>query len=241
MLVLHEPVRRSTLSVLRLPFTLIKTCVALLVTLPNLPSLAHENASLRAELLQRQLESAQLREALRQAEQTSRLLEAVSSPTGVVAEIIERSTIPTQQTMLVDKGQQHGLTLDSAIVAASGVVGRVMEVHGKTSLIMLLTDPESRVAGIVERSRETGLLIGRGLGQCEFIYLDVHADIEVGDRVVTAGLGGVYPKGLLLGVVSRVMRDEASGTASALVQPATRLSQLEEVLCLPPASTARDH
>jgi rod shape-determining protein MreC len=237
-LVFHEPIRGGTLSFLRFPFTVAKACVSLLLTLPRLPSLTRENASLRSELMQRQLENAQLREMARHAQQAQALIETRPSPQGILAVVIGRSTIPTQQMVSLDKGGRHGLTLDSAVVDASGVIGRVVELHPTTCLVMLLTDPESRVAGLVERSRETGLLVGRAGGQGEFIYLDVHADIGEGDRIVTAGLGGPFPKGLLLGKVVRVFRDEQSGAAWARVEPAARLGQLEEVLCLPPQTSA---
>jgi rod shape-determining protein MreC len=79
-------------------------------------------------------------------------------------------------------------------------------------------------------------LIGQGHGFCEFTYLDVDSDIQEGDRIVTAGLGGSFPKGLLLGAVVKIVRDEQSGSAHALVKPAASLGRLEEVLCLPAAS-----
>ena len=211
--------------------------MAVVLLLPRLPSLTQENTSLRSELTQRQLELAQLREALRHTRQGQALTEAVPSAPGVVAGVIARSTLPSQQTILMDKGSQQGVKEEGVVVDAGGVVGRVAELHGASALVMLLTDPESRVAAIVERSRETGLLVGRGLGQCELIYLDAQVDLQEGDRVLTAGLGGVFPKGLLLGKVTRVFRDEQAGSASAWVEPAARLGQLEEVLCLLPAGT----
>ena len=233
--VLPEPLRRSTLTVLRFPFTLVKAAVNLVVVLPHLPSLANENDRLRVELIHQRADAARLREDLRHARQSQALLE--TAPAGeTVATVLSRSTIPTQQTVLLDKGARQGLTLEAAVIDADGVVGRVTELHATTSLVTLLTDPDSRIAGLVERSRESGLLIGRGHGQCEFLYLDAHADIEVDDHILTAGFGGPLPKGLLLGTVTHVVRDEASGTAWASVRPAAHLGRLEEVLCLPPAS-----
>ena len=237
LLIFHEPARHAALSFLRFPFTVVKTCAGILVALPRLSALTQENGSLRAELIQRQLEVAQLRETMRYAHQADVLKEKNPSPQGTVAVVIGRSTIPTQHMALLDHGSRDGLTLDSVIVDAAGVIGRVTEVHPSTCLVMLLTDPESRVAGLVERSRETGLLVGRGGGACEFTYLDAQADIEAGDRIVTAGLGGPFPKGLLLGTVVRVSRDEQAGTASASVDPAAQLGRLEEVLCLSPLAS----
>lgn len=232
-LVFHEPLRRGTLTVLRLPFTILRTGVRILLTLPQLPSLTHENAALRSELIQQQAENAALRDALRKVEQTRALLDTSrSGHDGIIATVIGRSTIPMQHTLLLDKGERNGLTLDSVILDVEGLIGRVTELYPTTALVMLLTDPESRVAGIVERSRESGLLQGRGSGQCDFIYLDAQADIQEGDRIMTAGLGGPFPKGVLLGTVIRVIRDGQSGSASATVAPAAHLGRLEEVLCL---------
>lgn len=234
----HAPLRHASLRVLRFPFTLVKSAVHVLLLLPRLPSLAQDNASLRAELVERQMEAGQLREALRRSEEGRQLLDAVPSHRGLTASVIGRSTLPAQQTVLLDRGERDGLSLESVIVDASGLIGRVIEVHASDCLVLLLTDPESRVAGLVERSRETGLLVGKGWGHCELIYLDAAADIQEGDRILTAGLGGPFPKGLLLGTVVRVSRDEATGSARAVVRPAAELSRLEEVLCVPPAPRA---
>ena len=233
MMVLQEPLRRSALTVLRFPFTLIKTTVSLVVTFPRLPSLASEHEQLRVELIRAHAQTARLGEELRQLHQSQALREAATSG-ELVASVLSRSIIPTQQTLLLDKGSRHGLVLETAIIDTEGVVGRVTELSDTTSLVTLLTDSDSRIAALVERSRESGLLIGRGHGQCELVYLDADADIEPGDRIMTAGFGGPLPKGLLLGSVTRVERDEASGAARAWVRPAARLGRVEEVLCLPP-------
>jgi len=233
--VLQEPVRRSTLAVLRFPFTLIKGAVSLVFVLPRLPSLTAENDRLRADVIQARAEAAGLREDLRHVRQSDALSVAATTQ-AVVASVLSRSTIPTQQTILLDKGERDGLTLEGAVIDADGVVGRITELHASTCLVTLLTDADSRIAGLVERSRESGLLIGRGDGRCEFIYLDIDADIEVEDHVLTAGFGGPVPKSLRLGTVTRVDRDEASGTTRAIVRPSAHVGRLEEVLCLPPVS-----
>ena len=155
---------------------------------------------------------------------------------GQLAGALARSPLPTQQTLLIDRGRRHGISEAGLVVDAQGVVGRVLEAHAATALVLLLTDPNSRIAALVERSRETGLLIGRGFYECQLTYLGLDADIQAGDRVVTAGLGGAVPKGLLLGTVTKVERLERFGATRATIRPAAALGRLEEVLCLPPAS-----
>ena len=227
------PARTAACAVLRFPWTAVNAIARTLIILPRLPDLARENERLQAELAERTVESAELREQLRHLQRAETLEKALGfSPRGVVAAVIGRSTLPTAHTIVLDKGSRDGLRSDAVILDAAGVIGRVTELSASTALVTLLTDPESRVAAMIERSRETGLLAGRGRRQCELIYLDAQADVREGDRVVTAGLGGAFPKGLLLGRVVRVVRDETAGAAWAVVGPAARFGQLEEVLCL---------
>ena len=229
----HRPARYVTLTTFRLPYTITKGVIVALLDLPRLPSLTQENASLRAQLIAQQRELAHLRESVRSDAQRQALLGVSSTPRGLVADVIGRSTIPTQHVVLLNHGSRDGLTLDTVVMDAAGVIGRVIEIQPATALVMLVTDPDSRVAGLVERSRESGLLVGEGQGTCQFIYLDATADVQVGDRIVTAGLGGIFPKGLPLGEVIEVTRSQEEGTTVATVRPAAHVSRLEEVLCLP--------
>lgn len=224
--------RGAWLTLLRWPWSTLQSAASIALNLPDLPQLAGENRKLRESLAQDQLELARLRESLRQTQQSSALITALPEIRGVVAQVIGRSTLPTQQTLLINKGGRDGLTLQTIVLDASGVVGRVAEVYPTTALVALLSDSESRVASVVERSRETGLLRGFGLGQGQLLYLSDQADVQEGDRVLTAGLGGPFPKGLLLGVVSSVIRDETSGEAKVAVNFAASLGRLEDVLCV---------
>ena len=224
--------RQVILTVLRGPFRIVRAAATTITLLPRLPGLVQENAALRAQLMQQQVDAAQLREAFRAATQAQVLLTLPTDRPRVVARVLARSVIPTQHALLIDRGRSEGLTPGAVIVDADGVVGRVVEAQGDSSLVLLVTDPDSRIAAMVERSRETGLLVGRGAGACQLLYLDPDADVREQDRVLTAGLGGAFPKGLLLGVVEHVTRDQVSGTASAKVVPVAGLGRLEEVLCL---------
>ncbi len=232
---LHEPLRAATLWVLRAPFALVSGAVKTTLLLPRLPSLAQEHAALREELSRRALELAELREALRHQGAAATLRQATTQQ-GVVASVIGRGPLPVQQTILLDRGRRHGVQPDTILVDAGGVVGRIVEAQDASSLAVLITDASSRIVALVERSHESGLLIGQGRNLCQFIYLDADADIAEGDRLVTAGLGSLFPKGLVLGTVLTVSRDRQAGSATALVRPAARLARLEEVLCLSPSS-----
>ncbi|MBI4341384.1 MAG: rod shape-determining protein MreC [Candidatus Omnitrophica bacterium] len=231
--------RSIALAVLRLPFTILSSGVRIILTLPRLPSLASDTAQLRATVVRQQLEVARLQEALRQVRQEHVLLEALPSTQGVVAPIISRSLLPTQQTAILGKGRRQGLTVGGVVLTAEGIVGRIIDVQPETAVVLLLTDADSRVAGVIERSRETGLLTGRGDGTLELAYVDADADIVAGDVLVTAGLGGAFPKGLPLGSVVRVVKEASAGIAHIRVRSAARLGAVEDVLCLPPAAESQ--
>lgn len=206
--------------------------------LPQVPHLEIELARLRAALTQRQLDVVQLQEALRHQTRAARLQQAVEGTRGPVARVIGRTILPTEHVIVLDRGSREGVAREGVLVDVAGVAGRIVEVHPTTSLGSLLTDPNSRIACLVERSREGALLVGTGGLQGRLEYLDLDADVEAGDRVVTAGLGGSFPKGLLLGVVTKVQRDERNARVIAWVRPAVRVNQLEEVLCLPPSKSS---
>jgi rod shape-determining protein MreC len=177
------------------------------------------------------VEVAQLREALRQA-QAAQGLSEVWPAQGLLARVVGRSLVPTQHSIVLNRGGRDGLQAGSVLLDPLGVVGRVAELSGGQATALLITDVRSRLGGLVERSRELGLVVGRGRGLCELIYLEADADVEPGDQVVTAGLSDEVPKGLALGTVVRVARDAALGSARAWVRPAARLGRLEDVWCV---------
>ena len=233
-IILHPPLRHLALDLFRFPLVVTESMLATLLHAPQLPRLLHENSQLRTELTASHLETAKLRETLRHLTRTQEL--AREGSTGIVASIIGRTILPTQHSVILDKGSRQHIRRDSVLLDVKGLIGRVFEVHDATSLAMLLTDPESRIACLIERSRESALLVGTGESLCRLTYLDADADVIVNDLVVTAGLKGPIPKGLIIGTVVKVIHQEQQARTMAWVRPAARLSQIEEVVCLPPAS-----
>lgn len=232
---MRQPLRRVVFAVFRFPLVVVQSGIGIVRELPRLPELALENATLRHELASRQLELATLREGLRSAQHAQELSRAIPDASVVIASVIGLPIIPTQHVVMLNKGTRHGVVTDTVLLAPGGLVGRVIDAYETTSVAMLVTDPNSRVACLLERSRESGLLIGTGERTCQLIYLDVAADIAVEDRVVTAGLGGPFPKGIVVGTVTKVQRDERNARAIAWVRPSVKLSQVEDVACLPPS------
>lgn len=228
-----RPLRRVVWTVVRVPLSIVESTARVVALLPRLPSLLSDHAALHARLAAQQLELLHAREALRLQAQR---LDADTTHL-VRASILVPPLLPTQHMITLDRGSRTGLAIDMVLLAPDGLVGRVVEVYPTTGVAMLLTDPNSRIACRIERSREVGLLTGAGQRLCRLIYLDVEADVTVGDRVVTAGIGGSWMKGLIVGTVESV-HQQPHASPAVWVKPAVTLSRLEDVWAVPPASAS---
>ena len=111
-----------------------------------------------------------------------------------------------------------------------GVVGRVLSVSGHTSKILLMWDSNNRLGGIVQRSRVQGIVEGDQESRFIMKYIEATADVKPGDLVVTSGEGGVFPKGLAVGTVTKVTHRAGELFQTATVTPAADFNRLEEVL-----------
>jgi rod shape-determining protein MreC len=118
------------------------------------------------------------------------------------------------------------------VVSTKGLVGRTVEVGRRSTKVLLITDPNSKVGVLIARNRHGGVLIGRPDARCRMIYISPDADVSIGDKVITAGLGGIFPKGMLVGEVVKIDKEPGRLYKYAVVKPADDLSKLEEVLCV---------
>src|SRR3989442_1297444 len=132
----------------------------------------------------------------------------------------------------VDRGSRDGVRRNAPVVTADGVVGRVIEVTLTTSRVLLIVDSRSAVGALVQRSRDLAVVEGRSERVLHLKYLSRTAQVEPGDLVVTSGQGGVFPKGLVVGRITRVVQEEGEYLQEAQVEPAAALDRLEEVLIL---------
>jgi rod shape-determining protein MreC len=179
-----------------------------------------------------------------QAEEAARLrellgLKQIMPVQSLVAQVIAREGTPWYRTVTIDKGSTDRLAADMAVISPAGVVGRVITPSLRAAKVQLLIDRNAAVAGLVERSRAQGVVVGTGENRLEMEYVPGTADIRVGDRVVTSGIDGIYPKGFLIGQIESVRRGAGDYT-SVVVKPAVELSALEAVLVVstPPESKA---
>ncbi len=194
--------------------------------------LAHEVEALRGERDRLIGEVVVLREASQENERLRSLLSFRKEFTGrtVPARVIGRDPVRWSHSLILDRGRKAGIREGAAVVTPGGLVGRISEVGSVTSKVLLLLDPNCRLAGLVQRTRESGLVTGSADGRLRMFYLPETTASLVGDTVITAGLGGHYPKGLLIGTVHALHREVDGLSATALIDPAIAAERLEEVL-----------
>jgi len=190
-----------------------------------------ENERLRSELGVLQLELQQERALAQEARTLQALLDMKkATPLATIsAAVIAGGASPDFRTLTIDKGTRQGILGDMAVVAPAGVVGRVVTPSVRAAKVQLLIDRNAAVAGLVERTRAQGLVVGTGENRLQMEYVPGTADIRVGDRVVTSGIDGIYPKGFLIGQIESVQRGAGDYT-KVVVRPAVELSALEAVL-----------
>jgi len=195
-----------------------------------------ENARLRGEVEALSRKMAELREEAAAAQRLERLLELRSQTAyrSLAAHVVGRDVSRWFGTLLVDRGSRDGVRRNAPVVTADGVVGRVIEVTLTTSRVLLIVDSRSAVGALVQRSRDLAVVEGRSERTLHLKYLSRTAQVEPGDLVVTSGQGGVFPKGLVVGRITRVVQEEGEYLQEAQVEPAAALDRLEEVLILLP-------
>lgn len=135
----------------------------------------------------------------------------------------------------IDKGSKHGVAVNMAVVTNQGLVGRVIEVADTWSKVRTIVDGKSAVSGIVQRNRDNGLLKGNNSlgsedGLCRMIYLPEDSNVAPGDKVLTSSLGEIFPKGIYIGEVEKVIKNERELYKTAIVRPGVDFQRLEEVL-----------
>jgi rod shape-determining protein MreC len=145
------------------------------------------------------------------------------------ADIIGAAAMPDFRTVTIDKGSRDGLQRDMAVIAPSGVVGRVVVPSARSAKVQLLIDRNAAAGALIERSRAQGVVVGSGDERMHLDYVSEVADVVAGDVVVTSGIDGIFPKGFVIGRVEAV---EKSGGAykRITVMPSVDFRSLEEVL-----------
>ncbi|PWB80670.1 MAG: rod shape-determining protein MreC [Candidatus Methylomirabilota bacterium] len=207
----------------------------------DLRRVRRDNQFLRDEVRQLRAELGDLRETALEHARLSRILQLDrrAGTQTVVARVIGKDTTNWFRSIVIDMGANRGIQRHMAVVTSEGLVGRVVDVTAATSRVQLITDPESGVGVLIQRSRIIGIAAGSQGGAIQIKYLPLMADVAVGDRIITSGMGGIFPKGIPVGTVARTSRP-TNGTLfqSIEAEPHADFSRLEEVIVLkqPPSS-----
>ncbi len=193
-----------------------------------------ENKELRKQVQRLMLENSRYRELLSTYERLQALLkfkQTFNEPV-VAARVIGRDPSGWFRSVITDKGEKDGLTVDMPVMNARGVVGRIVSISPHYSKVLLIIDQNSSVDCLIQRSRDRGMVKGISEELCKVAYIVKSSDVRLGDMVVTSGLGGVFPKGLPLGTITKVDEKPGELFKDVEMRPAVDFSKLEEVLVI---------
>ncbi len=200
----------------------------------NLIGVQQENGELRSRIATLESDLARYREYEHENANLKELLSITkqSELKGMVASVIGVNPSPWVHSLTIDRGISDGLKSGMAVIEGEGVVGQIIKVARRTSEVLLLTDHVSGVDSIVQRTRARGVVEGSGGELCRMRFIAQEEEVQVGDRVVTSGKDGVYPKGLLVGTVSGVDQNPRGQFKLVDIQPTVDFVKLERVLVL---------
>lgn len=193
-----------------------------------------ENQRLKQELLQNRIEKIKYREALATNVRLQKLLELKESlpPPTLTAEIIGKDPSLWFRTLTINRGSSDGVQKGMPVVTVEGVVGQILTSSPNYSKVLLATDPNSAVDVITQKTRVQGIVKGMGSSGFSLNYVLQSAEVEKGDFVLTSGLGGVFPKGLLVGTVSEITKSRRGMFQKIEITPAVDFSQLEHLIII---------
>jgi rod shape-determining protein MreC len=197
------------------------------VSRSDISQLRDQNTQLRkrvSDLQDQQLENARL-SALVQLKQAVRL-----PSTG--ARVIGRPTSSWEGSLVIDKGTADGLKMGMPVVAAQGLVGQIVEVAPNASKVQLISDRRSGVAVVVQRTRAPGIVRGSLEGSLSLDFVDRGTKPTIGDVVVSSGMGGVFPKGIIVGDVTAVHDQRDKPFPLLTITSRVPVEDVEEVLVL---------
>jgi rod shape-determining protein MreC len=193
-----------------------------------------ENRQLRRDLDVLQRQNSDLRESAVAAQRLGSLLEFKEQfvPHTVAARVMGRDSTNWYSSVILNKGDRDGIRPEMGVMTSAGIVGRVVKTGPFSSIVLLVTDPHNAITGIIQRSRDEGIVEGTSQGRARIKYLPLLANIRVGDIVVTSGLTGGFPRGIVIGTVLTMQKEEGELFQSAEIAPQADLSKLEEVLII---------
>lgn len=205
----------------------------------DIQTLRAENERLRREINRLQVAQVRLAEVEKENQRLRALLNfAQNHPdlevrgAGVVGIVIGEDPATVIDRLLLNVGEVDGIHPGMPVVTDTGLVGRIVDVHKTTSVVLPLTAAESAVNAIVQSSRLTGIVRGRHSDTLIMDYIPLDTPVEVGDLVLTSGLGSIFPPRIVIGQVVSVERHDYDVFQRAIIRPTVDFRRLEDVLVL---------
>ncbi len=205
----------------------------------DLRHVRQQNQELKERVSRLQLEQAGLLEDARQGQRLQALLAFKEHYiySTVPAQVIGTSGSDQSRVLYIDKGAKDGLKPDMAVITPDGIVGKLKDVYAHTSQVLVISDQTSGAGVLLESTRLRGVLRGNDLGQPQIINMLPDERVKPGERVITSGGDQIYPRGLPVGVVDRLVSDTQNPPyIDILIKPAANLGHIEELLVITEAS-----
>lgn len=205
--------------------------------------LRRENTAMQAELLQAQVRLQKLSEL---SAENNRLRGLLDTPLIIdgrmqIAEVIGTDADPLRHIIIINRGSVDHLKVGQTVLDDKGIMGQLVDVYPHSSRVMLLSDKEHSLSVRLERTGMRAIISGKGdLGQLKMDYVPTSANIKIGDKVFSSGLGEHFPAGYLVGTVSKVSRHTSGEFAEIGVQPAAQLASGHHVVILFSESLAKE-
>jgi rod shape-determining protein MreC len=200
----------------------------------SLTQVQQENEKLKHRIAELQNENHQMKEMALANERLRNLLQfrqqMVTSMMG--AEVIGQDPSPWFKSVTIDKGEKQGLRKGMAVISPEGVVGQILKTSPDYATVLLITDYNSAIDAIVQRTRAKGIVEGKEENRCQLKYLLRTEDVEPGDVVITSGMDGKFPKGLMVGEIQKVDKRHFGVFQYAELVPKVDLARLEEVFVI---------
>ncbi len=212
----------------------IKTVKGTFTQYVYLVNLEKENRALKQKIAELQEESHRMNETKLTNERLRQLLEfrEKNSPSMIGAEVIGQDPSSWFKSAIIDKGERDGVKKGMAVISPAGVIGQILKTAPHYATVLLLTDYNSAIDSIVQRTRAKAIVEGKGENRCQLKYLRRAEEVAVGDVVVTSGLGGNFPKGLRVGEIKKVDKKGHGVFQYAELVPSVDMTQLEEVFVI---------
>lgn len=236
---LEQAIRRAVAPLQRATAFVVSQGRGVGKSIADLLAAKSENERLKAELENLKFQFNNLVEASLEVERLRLLLDYRTEERAldlVMGKVISRGLASWQSEIVIDRGKKHGLKVNDPVVTYAGAVGRITEVSELSAKVLLVTDPRSGLAAVVQNSRDGAIAEGDPSlpGMIRLTRLPRDFQVAVGDVVVTSGLGGIFPRehSFVIGTVSEIFVSGDGLLKFARIMPAVDFARLEEVLVL---------